>query len=75
MCNKSIRRVHVGAIAEIHQLINKLARCGNVDRHDLPYLLEIQNLSDRTVILRAGRAVATLDPSSTEDEIMFAAMQ
>lgn len=68
------RGVDVGAIAEIHQLINELANEGMAVLVISSYLPEIQNLSDRILVTRAGKVVAEFDPDATEDEIMFAAV-
>ncbi len=68
------RGVDVGAIAEIHALINKLADAGMAVVVISSYLPEIQNLSDRVLVTRAGKVVAEFDPGSSEDEIMFAAV-
>ena len=48
------RGVDVGAIAEIHQLINRLADEGMAVMVISSYLPEVLNLSDRILVCRAG---------------------
>ena len=54
------RGVDVGAIAEIHQFINKLADEGLAIVVISSYLPEILNLSDRILVCRSGRVVEEL---------------
>jgi simple sugar transport system ATP-binding protein len=68
------RGVDVGAIAEIHQLINQLADEGMAVVVISSYLPEVQNLSDRILVARAGRVVAEFDPGTSDADIMFAAV-
>jgi simple sugar transport system ATP-binding protein len=69
------RGVDVGAIAEIHQLINKLADDGLAVVVISSYLPEIMNLSDRILVCRQGRIVEEFLPSgATEEKIMYAAV-
>jgi len=69
------RGVDVGAIAEIHQLINKLADEGLAVVVISSYLPEIMNLSDRILVCRQGRIVEEFSPSAaTEEKIMYAAV-
>jgi simple sugar transport system ATP-binding protein len=69
------RGVDVGAIAEIHQLINRLADEGIAVVVISSYLPEIMNLSDRILVYRAGRVVEEFAPTeATEERIMFAAV-
>jgi simple sugar transport system ATP-binding protein len=69
------RGVDVGAIAEIHQLINRLADEGMAVAVISSYLPEILNLSDRILVSRAGRIVEEFAPSkATEEKIMYAAV-
>jgi simple sugar transport system ATP-binding protein len=69
------RGVDVGAIAEIHQLINKLADEGLAVVVVSSYLPEIMNLSDRILVCRQGRIVEEFSPSAaTEEKIMYAAV-
>ena len=69
------RGVDVGAIAEIHKLINELADSGMAVMVISSYLPEVMNLSDRILVCRAGRIVAEFDPSeATQEAIMYAAV-
>ncbi|MCK5249162.1 MAG: sugar ABC transporter ATP-binding protein, partial [Spirochaetaceae bacterium] len=69
------RGVDVGAIGEIHQLINTLADKGIAVVFISSYLPEIMNLSDRILVCRKGRIVEELSPAeTTEEEIMYAAV-
>ncbi len=69
------RGVDVGAIAEIHQLINRLANDGLAVVVISSYLPEIMNLSDRILVCRQGRVVEEISPiEATEEKIMYAAV-
>ena len=69
------RGVDVGAIAEIHQLIQRLADDGLAIMVISSYLPEILNLSDRILVTRQGRVVEEFTPSeATETKIMYAAV-
>ena len=69
------RGVDVGAIAEIHQLIQGLADDGLAVMVISSYLPEILNLSDRILVARQGRIVEEFTPSeATEQKIMYAAV-
>ncbi len=69
------RGVDVGAIAEIHQLINRLADQGLAVVVISSYLPEIMNLSDRILVCRQGRMVEEFSPiDATEEKIMYAAV-
>ena len=69
------RGVDVGAIAEIHQLINRLADEGLAVVVISSYLPEIMNLSDRILVCRQGRIVEEFSPAeATEEKIMYAAV-
>ncbi len=69
------RGVDVGAIAEIHQLINRLADGGLAVVVISSYLPEIMNLSDRILVCRQGRVVEEISPLvATEEKIMYAAV-
>ncbi|RFB88734.1 ABC transporter ATP-binding protein [Rhizobium leguminosarum bv. trifolii] len=69
------RGVDVGAIAEIHQIINRLADEGIAVVVISSYLPEIKNLSDRILVCRQGRIVEEFSPSeATEEKIMYAAV-
>jgi simple sugar transport system ATP-binding protein len=69
------RGVDVGAIAEIHQLINRLADDGIAVMVISSYLPEILQLSDRILVCRQGRIVEEFDGRGTDEEtIMYAAV-
>ena len=68
------RGVDVGAIAEIHEMINGLAEAGLAVVVISSYLPEVRSLSDRILVMRTGRVVAEFDPDASEDEIMFASV-
>ncbi|MCW2130871.1 sugar ABC transporter ATP-binding protein [Arthrobacter sp. VKM Ac-2550] len=66
------RGVDIGAKSEIYQLINELASRGKailVVSSDLP---EAIGISDRILVMRAGRVVAEMAAdSATEEDVMF----
>jgi ABC-type sugar transport system ATPase subunit len=67
--------VDVGAIAEIHAIINQLADDGKAVVVISSYLPEIIALSDRILVTRAGKVVEELPGSeATETAIMHAAV-
>jgi simple sugar transport system ATP-binding protein len=69
------RGVDVGAIAEIHQLINRLADEGMGVLLISSYLPEILNLSDRILVSQRGRVVEEfIAGDATEEAIMYAAV-
>ena len=69
------RGVDVGAIAEIHQLIDRLADAGLAVIVVSSYLPEILNISDRILVSQKGRIVEEFTPSTaTEEKIMYAAV-
>jgi simple sugar transport system ATP-binding protein len=69
------RGVDVGAISEIHQLINRLADEGMAIVVISSYLPEILNISDRILVCRSGRVVEEFSPEeATEEKIMYAAV-
>lgn len=69
------RGVDVGAISDIHRLIQSLADAGMAVVVISSYLPEILNLSDRILVSRSGRIVEELTASeATEDNVMFAAI-
>ena len=69
------RGVDVGAIAEIHQTIGKLADDGLAVVVISSYLPEVMNLSDRILVSRLGRIVEEFSPrQATEAKIMYAAV-
>ena len=69
------RGVDVGAIAEIHQLINELADQGIAVVVISSYLPEILNLSDRILVCRQGRIVEEFAPhEASEEKVMYASV-
>ncbi|WP_431015379.1 sugar ABC transporter ATP-binding protein [Bradyrhizobium pachyrhizi] len=69
------RGVDVGAIAEIHQLIYRLADAGIAVLVISSYLPEILRLSDRILVTRQGRVVEEFSPEDADEEkIMYAAV-
>jgi ABC-type sugar transport system ATPase subunit len=69
------RGVDVGAIAEIHQLINRLADEGKAVVVISSYLPEIMVLSDRILVCRQGKMVEEFSArEATEETIMYAAI-
>lgn len=69
------RGVDVGAIAEIHQLIDRLADEGIAVMVISSYLPEVLQLSDRILVCRQGRIVEEFDGNkATEETIMYAAV-
>ncbi len=69
------RGVDVGAIAEIHEIIGRLADDGLAVMVISSYLPEIMNLSDRILVSRLGRIVEEFTPGeATEERIMYAAV-
>ena len=69
------RGVDVGAIAEIHQLINRLADDGVAVMVISSYLPEVLQLSDRILVCRQGRIVEEFESHHADEEtIMYAAV-
>lgn len=69
------RGVDVGAITEIHQLINRLADEGKAVVVISSYLPEIMVLSDRILVQRMGKVVEEYSATeATEEKIMYAAI-
>jgi len=69
------RGVDVGAIVEIHELINRLADEGKAVVVISSYLPEILALSDRILVSRAGKVVEEFSAlEATEEKIMYAAI-
>jgi len=67
--------VDVGAIAEIHQLIDRLASAGLSVVVISSYLPEIISISDRVLVYRQGRVVEEFSPQeATTEKIMYAAV-
>lgn len=69
------RGVDVGAIAEIHRLINQLADEGKAVVVISSYLPEVLSLSDRLLVFRKGKVVEEFSAlEATEEKIMYAAI-
>ena len=69
------RGVDVGAISEIHHVINELADGGMSVVVISSYLPEILKLSDRVLVYRLGRVVEEFSvEEATEEKIMYAAV-
>jgi simple sugar transport system ATP-binding protein len=69
------RGVDVGAIEEIHELINRLADEGKAVVMISSYLPEVMGLSDRILVSRQGKVVEELSAlEATEEKIMYAAI-
>lgn len=69
------RGVDVGAIAEIHQIINGLADAGKAVVVISSYLPEVMLLADRLLVARQGRIVEEFSPTdATEEKLLFAAV-
>ena len=69
------RGVDVGAITEIHQLINRLADEGKAVVVISSYLPEVMALSDRILVQRMGKVVEEFSAlEATEEKIMYAAI-
>lgn len=69
------RGVDVGAIAEIHSVISKLADDGIAVVVISSYLPEILAVSDRILVSRQGRIVEEFSPATaTPESIMFASV-
>ena len=69
------RGVDVGAIAEIHALVNRLADEGLAVVVISSYLPEILNLSDRILVCQKGRIVEEFSPMKvSKEEIMYASV-
>ncbi len=69
------RGVDVGAITEIHQLINNLADEGKAVVVISSYLPEIMSISDRILVCRQGKVVEEYSGvEATEEKIMYAAI-
>lgn len=69
------RGVDVGAIAEIHQFINRLADDGKAVVVISSYLPEVLALSDRLLVARQGKIVEEFSAlDATEERVMYAAV-
>ena len=69
------RGVDVGAISEIHALIEQLADAGIAVVVVSSYLPEIMSISDRVLVARQGRIVEEMDAAEMDErKIMYAAV-
>ena len=69
------RGVDVGAIAEIHAEINRLADSGKAVVVISSYLPEVMALSDRILVAKQGKVVVEFSGAeSTQEDIMYAAI-
>jgi len=69
------RGVDVGAIAEIHAFVNRLADDGMAVVVISSYLPEVLTLSDRILVARQGKVVEEMDRrTASEEAIMYAAV-
>ncbi len=69
------RGVDVGAIAEIHQMINRLADDGLAVLVISSYLPEVLSLSDRILVFRQGRVVEEFTAGeATPERVMYASV-
>lgn len=67
------RGIDIGAKAEVHRIISRLAESGlaiMLISSDLP---EVLAMSDRIVVMHEGRLVAELPRGASEEDVMFAA--
>src|SRR3546814_11172391 len=70
------RGVDVGAVAEIHQIIRRLADEGKAVVVISSYLPEVMALSDRILVSRQGKIVEEFSSTDvTERDIMYASNQ
>jgi simple sugar transport system ATP-binding protein len=69
------RGVDVGAIAEIHTEINRLANAGKAVVVISSYLPEVMALSDRILVAKQGKVVVEFSAiEATQEGIMYAAI-
>ena len=69
------RGIDVGAKAEVHQIINELAKQGLGIMLISSDMSEVLGMSDRIVVMREGHQMATLTRSeATQEKILTAAM-
>jgi simple sugar transport system ATP-binding protein len=69
------RGVDVGAISEIHHIINRLADEGKAVVVISSYLPEVMLLSDRLLVARQGKVVEEFSAlEATEEKLMYAAV-
>ena len=68
------RGIDVGAKAEIHALMGRLAQEGMAILMISSELPEVLGMSDRVLVMHAGRLVATIDRADANPESVGAAM-
>ncbi len=68
------RGVDVGAIAEIHQLIRRIADEGKAVVVISSYMPEVMTLADRILVSRQGKIVEEFDNTVSEERLMYAAI-
>ena len=81
LCSKSkvlvlddpTRGIDVGAKEEVFKLVRRLAEGGMGILYLTSEIKEARALSDRLLVMAGGRVVRSVEPTSTEDEIMEAA--
>ena len=75
LLDEPTRGIDIGAKAEVHAIINRLAEAGKAILMASSELPEILSLSDRILVMREGAITAELDPRrTTQEEIMRYAM-
>jgi inositol transport system ATP-binding protein len=75
LLDEPTRGIDVGAKAEVHAIIDRLAASGKAVVLVSSELPELMSLSDRILVMRQGRLTAELDPrTTTASEILKAAI-
>jgi ABC-type sugar transport system ATPase subunit len=74
LVDEPTRGVDVGAKAEIHALLSDLARAGSAILLVSSELPEVLNLSDRTLVMRAGRLVGEVARADATQEAVLRLM-
>jgi ABC-type sugar transport system ATPase subunit len=72
IADEPTRGVDVGAKAEIHALLRKLANNGAAVAMISSELPEVLGMSDRVAVMRAGQLVAVLDRNQATEELVAA---
>jgi ribose transport system ATP-binding protein len=67
------RGIDVGAKEEVFRLVRRLATDGMAILYLTSEIKEARSLADRMLVMSDGRIVATIDPETSEDEIMASA--
>ncbi|MET0771545.1 MAG: sugar ABC transporter ATP-binding protein [Candidatus Limnocylindrales bacterium] len=73
LCDEPTRGIDVGAKAELHALLRRLAASGMAILFASSELPEVLGVADRILVLRAGRLVAELPAGASEEDVMRAA--